>query len=108
MPARLVTFENVTAVAVRQLTIVPKLIMALAESNLAQRRLQEVTIASQRDIIRELSTPIIPINNQVLVMPMIGTIDSLRAQTTSEGKMGAKSAEALDLCRRGAKGFRPR
>ncbi len=31
MQARLVTFENVTAVAVRQLTIVPKLIMALAK-----------------------------------------------------------------------------
>jgi anti-anti-sigma factor len=82
MLARLVTFENVTAVAVRQLTVVPKLIMALAESNLAQRRLQEETIANQRDIIQELSTPIIPINDQVLVMPMIGTIDSMRAQTT--------------------------
>jgi anti-anti-sigma factor len=81
MPARLITLENVTAAAVRQLTILPALIMALAESSLAQRQLQEETIASQRDIIQELSTPIIPINNQVLVMPLIGTIDSLRAQT---------------------------
>jgi rsbT co-antagonist protein RsbR len=63
--------------------------MALAESSLAQRRLQEETIASQRDIIQELSTPIVPINNQVLVMPLIGAIDSMRAQTTMSAMLQA-------------------
>lgn len=89
MPARLVTFEDVTTVAVQQLSIVPRLILALAESNLAQRRLQEETIASQRHIIQELSTPIIPINNHVLVMPLIGTIDSMRAQTIMSAMLEA-------------------
>jgi len=89
LPARLVTFEDVTTVAVRQLSIVPRLIMALAESNLAQRRLQEETIASQRSIIQELSTPIIPINSHVLVMPLIGTIDSMRAQSIMSAMLQA-------------------
>lgn len=45
--------------------------------------LQQV-IDAQRDAIRELSTPIIPITDSAMIMPLIGTIDSSRAQQVLE------------------------
>ncbi len=45
-----------------------------------QQRLQEEVIQLQASALRELSTPLIPINDQVMVMPLIGAIDSQRAQ----------------------------
>ncbi len=47
--------------------------------------LQERLIAAQRAALRELSTPLIPIAEDVVVMPLIGTIDSQRAQQLMEG-----------------------
>jgi PAS domain S-box-containing protein len=43
-------------------------------------RLQEEVIRMQAGALAELSTPLIPINDQVMVMPLIGTIDSGRSQ----------------------------
>ena len=43
-------------------------------------RLQNEIIQSQAAMLAELSTPLIPIDNQVVVMPLIGTMDSRRAQ----------------------------
>jgi rsbT co-antagonist protein RsbR len=47
-------------------------------------RLQEQVIDTQQAIVRELSTPIIPIAEGVMVMPLIGTIDSYRAAQIME------------------------
>lgn len=49
-----------------------------------QIRLQEEIIQNQAVAIQELSTPLIPISEGVLVMPLIGTIDSTRAQQVME------------------------
>lgn len=46
--------------------------------------LQEQIIDAQRDTLRALSTPLIPISNEVVIMPLIGTIDSRRAQQVLE------------------------
>ncbi len=46
--------------------------------------LQEQVIASQQAAIRELSTPLIPLAQGVIVMPLVGTIDSQRAQQVLE------------------------
>lgn len=46
--------------------------------------LQEQVIAAQRDALRELSTPLIPLSPTVVLMPLIGTIDSSRAQLVME------------------------
>jgi PAS domain S-box-containing protein len=46
--------------------------------------LQEQLINAQRDALRELSTPLIPISDEVVIMPLIGTIDSGRAQMVLE------------------------
>jgi DNA-binding LacI/PurR family transcriptional regulator/anti-anti-sigma regulatory factor len=43
-------------------------------------RLQQEVIEAQQRAIQELSTPIIPVAERVLVMPLIGSVDSLRAR----------------------------
>jgi rsbT co-antagonist protein RsbR len=46
--------------------------------------LQQQLIDAQRDALRELSTPLIPISDEVVIMPLIGSIDSGRAQMIME------------------------
>ncbi len=43
-------------------------------------RLQEEIIDAQRQALQELSTPIIPVMDRIIVMPLIGSIDTLRAK----------------------------
>lgn len=45
-----------------------------------QVRLREQIIRTQAAMLAELSTPLIPLNDQVLVMPLIGMIDQQRTQ----------------------------
>ncbi len=47
-------------------------------------QLQEQVIAAQQSALRELSTPLIPISDEVMVMPLIGSIDSQRAHQIVE------------------------
>jgi rsbT co-antagonist protein RsbR len=47
-------------------------------------RLQEEVIRMQEATLRELSTPLIPISDKVLVMPLVGAVDSQRAQQIVE------------------------
>jgi len=46
----------------------------------AEKRRQEEIIRAQAHAIAELSTPMIPITDGVLVMPLIGMMDSMRAK----------------------------
>jgi rsbT co-antagonist protein RsbR len=46
--------------------------------------LQEDVIQAQQAAIRELSTPLIPLAEGVVVMPLVGTIDTRRAQQIME------------------------
>jgi Amt family ammonium transporter len=46
----------------------------------ARARIQEQLIEAQAATLAELSTPLIPITDQTLVMPLIGAVDSQRAQ----------------------------
>ncbi|NTV64024.1 MAG: PAS domain S-box protein [Oscillochloris sp.] len=47
-------------------------------------RLQEEVIVAQESALRELSTPLIPFSDEVMVMPLIGSVDSRRAQQVIE------------------------
>lgn len=47
-------------------------------------RLQEQIIHAQQAALAELSTPLIPISDDVVVMPLIGMLDSRRAQQVME------------------------
>jgi rsbT co-antagonist protein RsbR len=55
----------------------------LREEQAARERQQQI-IETQRSALRELSTPLIPITDEVTIMPLIGTIDSKRAQQILE------------------------
>lgn len=46
--------------------------------------LQQQIIQTQQNTLRELSTPLIPIADQVVILPLIGAIDSQRAQQIIE------------------------
>jgi rsbT co-antagonist protein RsbR len=55
----------------------------IAEHERAQEenlRLQQEVIEAQKQAIQELSTPVIPIMDRIIIMPLIGNIDSLRAR----------------------------
>ncbi len=65
------------------------LVRDITEQRRAERErqrlvLQEQIIQAQHAVLRELSTPLLPIANGVVVMPLIGTIDSSRAQQVME------------------------
>src|SRR5258706_3772743 len=66
------------------MSLLTMILQDLLESNKAQLRLQHEIIVAQRRMIQELSTPIIPISDKILVLPLIGTIDSARAQQIME------------------------
>jgi rsbT co-antagonist protein RsbR len=54
---------------------------AALQHEVAEReRLQEEVIEAQRRALAELSTPIIPVLEGVIVMPLIGSVDTLRAR----------------------------
>lgn len=64
-----------------------------------QRRLQEQVISMQQAMLRELSTPLIPLADGVVVLPIVGTVDSRRAQqimeTLLEGIAGQQAEVAI-------------
>ena len=44
-----------------------------------RERLQQEVIEAQRQALKELSTPVIPVMDRIIVMPLIGSVDSMRA-----------------------------
>ncbi len=52
--------------------------------DVTERLQAEEIIRAQAATVRELSTPLIPISDRVVVMPMVGSIDSQRAQQVME------------------------
>jgi PAS domain S-box-containing protein len=53
---------------------------AQKQAEAERERLQKEIIEAQQRAIAELSTPVIPIMDRIIVMPLIGNIDSLRAR----------------------------
>ncbi len=52
-------------------------------------------VEAQRRVIRELSTPIIPVADNIIVMPLVGTIDTARSQQIMESLLqGIKQYKA--------------
>ncbi len=52
----------------------------LEQSAQERTTLQQQVIQAQQDALRELSSPLIPIADKVVVMPLIGSIDASRAE----------------------------
>ncbi|AUX24168.1 serine/threonine protein kinase [Sorangium cellulosum] len=55
-----------------------------ASAERARAALQEDLIRMQRERLAELSTPLIPITDRIMVMPLIGTVDAERADRALE------------------------
>ncbi len=55
-----------------------------AEESRAQVIRQLETIAAQRELIREMSVPVLPVSDRVLVMPLVGALDSERLAQVQE------------------------
>jgi rsbT co-antagonist protein RsbR len=54
------------------------------QAEVERLQLQEGIIRAQAAALAELSTPLIPINDRIMVMPLIGALDSRRAQQVVE------------------------
>lgn len=59
-------------------------VTAQLESERAQRRLQEELIRAQQRALRALGTPLMPIAERVIAMPLVGDIDTERASQIME------------------------
>lgn len=62
-------------------------------------RLREASATQERlrEAIQELSNPIIPVYNGVLVVPLVGRVDSARAQTLTEALLEAIAREQAEM-----------
>ena len=56
-----------------------------------QERLQQEIIRVQRRAIQELATPIIPIMERIIIVPLVGVIDSQRARETTRALLAGIS-----------------
>lgn len=63
----------------RDLTVLKR-----AEATLRQNIAQEEQLRAQQAMLRELSTPLIPLTDDLVVMPIVGSVDSARAQQIIE------------------------
>lgn len=68
-----------------------------AEEALRERALQQQVIEAQQAALRELSTPLMPIAEGVVVMPIVGSIDSRRAQQIMETLLEGIAAHSADI-----------
>lgn len=50
------------------------------EAEAEQARLQQEALMAQQEALKELATPIIPVMDRIIVMPLVGHVDSLRAR----------------------------
>lgn len=64
--------------------LLPTVLRDVVERGEALARSREEVITAQKAALRELSTPLIPISDTVMIMPLIGTIDTARAQQVIE------------------------
>lgn len=59
--------------------------------------LQQQVIEAQQATLRELSNPLLPISDNVVIMPLIGNIDSQRAQAMLESLLEGVAAHQAEL-----------
>ncbi|AKT43513.1 PAS domain-containing protein [Chondromyces crocatus] len=62
-----------------------------------QRRAEERALMAHRDALRELSTPIIPLTDDALVIPVVGALDAVRAQQLLEQLLEGVSSRKARL-----------
>jgi len=78
--------RNVRGTTVRDITAQKQ-----AEEAMRRNIAQEEKIRAQNEMLADLSTPLIPLSEQVMVMPLIGSVDSQRAQQVLESLLDGVS-----------------
>ncbi len=68
-----------------------------AEEALREHELQQQVIEAQQAALRELSTPLMPIAEGVVVMPIVGAIDTRRAQQIMETLLEGIATYSADI-----------
>jgi len=68
-----------------------------ARATAERAALHEQVIAAQRTRLLELSTPLIPITDRILVMPLIGTMDNDRAAQAIEAMLQGASSRSAEF-----------
>ena len=69
----------------------------LRESEEERGRLQTQVIEAQREALRELSTPLLPIASGVILMPLVGAIDEGRAALVLETLLDGVAAHRAEI-----------
>jgi anti-anti-sigma regulatory factor len=69
---------------------------AAVQQELAERKRAEGIIQQQAITLAELSTPLIPITDRILVLPLIGTVDAPRAQQILETLLNGVAHHGAD------------
>jgi rsbT co-antagonist protein RsbR len=66
---------------------------------LDQIALREISSQQQQllDVIREISTPVIPVHDEILVLPLVGTIDSARSARIMETLLTGVQENAAEV-----------
>ncbi len=90
---QLITADNLADAAMDMVRVFPNVLRDLVEGSETQRQLQEEIIAAQRGLIQELSAPILPVSDSILVAPLIGAIDTQRAAQITESLLKAVSQQ---------------
>jgi len=75
--------------------VIASIVRDLTEQQRAEQEriaLQDQVIAAQQAALRELSTPLIPLADHVVAMPLIGSVDSMRAQQIIDELLAGVSA----------------
>jgi ABC-type sugar transport system substrate-binding protein len=89
----LVTGENLVEEMLESVYLLPQVLRDVVERNESLAQAREEVIQAQKEALRELSTPLIPISDNVVIMPLIGTIDSARAQQIIETLLHGVSSQ---------------
>ncbi len=100
--SRVATFQSLFYIADEEGTLQASAVIARditdQQRQEAERAaLQQQVIDAQRATLRELSTPLIPIADEVVIMPLIGTIDSQRAQQIMEALLEGVARQQATL-----------
>ncbi len=72
-------------------------IAARQQQEAERAALQQQVIEAQRAALRELSSPLIPLTERVMLMPLVGTIDSQRARQVMETLLTGVAQSQADL-----------
>lgn len=77
-----------------------QLALELAERERAEKAmsaLHEQIVRMQEERLAELSTPILPITDQIIVIPLIGTMDAPRGRQVLEAALSAVGSHRVDV-----------